>query len=268
MKIKFAISCAMIALFLLSPLICAGLGVSGAIIEKDVKPGETFVHDMTVCSDHSGPPMDIAVDVMGLNQSLEGDNMELDENEDIGPYSACAFMKVNPSKFHLEPGEIQSVIVEGKIPEDAKPGGRYAMINIHSLPVGNGTVGIVVAIEVPVRLVISGPGLIKTGSIEELKLERPISAKQQDVSVTFKNKGNSHFKARADATLKDREGSIIAGASTPLSSNIIPGASRLFRLAVAPGKDLEPGIYFMNSTVKLDNGTVLASKETQFQIQG
>jgi hypothetical protein len=107
---------------------------------------------------------------------------------------------------------------------------------------------------------------MKADSIEDLKLEKPISAKQQDISVTFKNRGNRHFKARPDAALKNREGNAIASASTPLNSNIIPGTSRLFKLSVDPGKDLEPGIYFVNSTVKLDNGTVLASKEAQFQI--
>jgi hypothetical protein len=156
MKIKFAVTCALIVLFLASPPICAGLGVSGGIIEKNVDPGETFVHDMTISSDHVGPPMEIVVDVLGLSQSLDGENMELNEEEDTGPYPSCAFMKVIPSNFHLEPGEIENIIVEGKIPKDAKPGGRYAMIDIHSLPVGDGTVGIVVAIEVQVRLAISG----------------------------------------------------------------------------------------------------------------
>lgn len=266
MKTKVIITCVLIFLFLASAIASAGLGVSGAIIERNVDPGETFVHEMTVSSDSASPPMDLVVDILGLNQSIDGENTELTKEEDTGPYSARALLRATPESFHLEPGESQNVLVEGKIPADASPGGRYAMINVHSLPIGNGTIGIVVAVEVPVRLIVSGSGLTKTGGIEDLKLEKPISAKRQNVSLLLKNTGNCHFKARADAVLKDKEGNVVASASTPLSTNIIPDASRLFQISVVPGKALKPGSYVMNSTVRLDNGSALATEETQLKI--
>lgn len=266
MKIKAIFTYALIFLFLASTIASAGLGVAGAIIERNIDPGETFVHEMTVSSDHASPPMDLMVDILGLNQSLDGENMELMKEEGTGPYSARAFLKATPESFHLEPGESRKVLVEGSIPADARPGGRYAMINVHSLPIGNGTVGIIVAVEVPVRLTVSGSGLTKTGSIEDLKLEKPLSSKQQNISLLFRNTGNLHFKAKADAVLKDKEGNVIASASTPLSFNIIPDASRLFQISVVPGKALKPGSYVINSTVRLDNGSVLATKEAQFKI--
>ncbi len=256
----------LIFLFLALPIASAGLGVSGAIVDRKVDPGDTFVHDMTVSSDSDSPPMDIVVEILGLNQSIEGENMELKKEENTGPYSAHAFLTASPERFYLAPGESRNVLVEGTIPANATPGGRYALVNIHSLPIGNGTIGIVVAIDIPVRLTIQGPGLMKTGKIESLELEEPISPRQQNFSLIFKNTGNLHYKARADAVLKDKDGNTIASTSTPLSSNIIPDASRLFRIAFASEEGLKPGVYCINATVKQEDGSILVAKEVQFRL--
>lgn len=266
MKIGSKIAYAMIFLALVSPFASAGLGVSGAIIERKVDPGDAFAHEMIISSDFASPPMDLAVDIMGINQTPDGESVELAESEDAGPFSARTFLKVNPSAFHLEPGQSQNVIVEAKIPQDARPGGRYALINIHSRPIGNGTVGIVVAIEVPVRLTISGPGLMKAGMIEDLKLEESISARQQYISLILRNTGNCHYKAIIHAVLKDLGGNVIAEASSPVSSNIIAGASRIFRMAIAAKGELRPGAYLANATASLSSGSILDSKEIEFKI--
>ncbi len=267
MRIKSKIAYALIFLFLISPLASAGLGVSGAIIERMVDPGETFAHEMTISSDSASPPMDLTVDILGMNQTIDGENIELKDAEDLSPYSARAFLKATPASFHLEPGESQKVTIEGKIPFNSHPGGRYALINIHSLPIGNRTVGIIVAVEVPVRLTISGPGLKKAGRIEDLRLEEPVSVVQQNISLILRNTGNCHYKAIADAVLKDIKGKAIANASVPISSNIIPGASRLFMVSTASKKGLAPGTYLINATVMLDNGSILDTKEVHFEVK-
>ncbi len=266
MRVQSKIAYSLIFLFLALPLASAGLGVSGAIIERNADPGETFDHEMTVSSDITSPPMDLTVDILGMNQTIDGDNMDLKEGEDSGPYSARTFLKATPASFHLEPGESQKVTIEGKIPYNARPGGRYALVNIHSLPIGNGTVGIIVAVEVPVRLTISGTGLKKSGRIEDLRLEEPISARQQNISLILRNTGNCHYKARAYAELVDIKGNAIAYASTPLSSNIIAGASRIFQISTATKKELKPGTYLVNATAKLANGSILDTKEVQFKV--
>lgn len=266
MRIKLKIACALILLFLVSPLASAGLGVSGAIIERTVDPGETFTHEMSISSDSASPPMDLTVDILGMNQTIDGENIELKDDEDVAPYSARAFLKATPTSFHLEPGESQKVIVEGKIPNNSRPGGRYALIDIHSLPIGNGTVGIIVAVEVPVRLTISGPSLENAGRIEDLRLEEPVTTKLQNISLIFRNTGNCHYKAIANAVLKDIRGSAIANASAPMSSYIIPGTSRIFQISAASKKELLSGTYLVNVTVTLDNGSILDTKEEQFEV--
>lgn len=261
MRIKSRIAYALIFLFLVSHLATAGLGVAGALIERKVDPGEKFAQDMTVSSDSTSPPMDLSVDILGMNQTIDGENIELKESEDVGQYSARAFLKATPAYFHLEPGESQKVTVDSVIPENSRAEGRYALINIHSLPIGKGTVGIIVAVEVPVRLTISGPGLKKAGKIEDLRLEEPNSLGLQNISLILRNTGNCHYKARANIVLKDIKGNIVADASTPMSSNIIPGAQKIFQISIASKKEPTPGACLANATVRLDNGSILDTLE-------
>lgn len=253
-------------LFPALPTATAGLGVAGAIIERDIAPGESFTHEVTVSADNTGDPIDIVVDILGLNQSLEGENIELSADEDSNPYSARTFLEASPSKFHLEPGKSQKVPVKGTVPLSATPGGRYALINIHSLPIGNGTIGIVVAIDIPVRLTIRGSELTRTGMIKSLELEEPISPRQQNFSLILENTGNCHYKARVDAVMKDKDGNVIANTSTPLSSNIIPDAFRIFKNSFVLENSLRPGAYCVNATVKREDGSILAVKEMQFKL--
>lgn len=271
MRIESKIVCTLIAytfvlLFLVSSTASAGLGVSGAIIERKVDPGETFTHEMTISSDTASPPMDLAVDILGMNQTSDGEYTELNDSDDIGPYSARTFLKASPESFHLDPGESQKVAIEGKIPFDSHPGGRYALVNIHSLPIGKGTVGIIVAVEVPVRLTITGIGLKKAGRIEDLRLEKPVSPRMQNISLVLRNTGNCHYKARAQVAVSDIRGNAIANVSTPLSENIIPGASRIFWISTTSKKDLNRGDYLAKAAVKLDNGSTLDTMEARFEV--
>jgi hypothetical protein len=107
-------------------------------------------------------------------------------------------------------------------------GGRYALISVHSPASGDealgseGMVGVAVAINSLVRLTISGTELQRTGEIADLSTAGPSNAQNQNISLIFKNTGNYHYKAQAEAALKDKAKAIcFASSQTPLSSNII-----------------------------------------------
>lgn len=248
-------------------VVSTGLEASGAILEVEVAPGEHIRHKMIVCIDDTEPSMGILVEVVGFGQSLDGGNVELDPELDTGPYSARGFLSVSPASFHLEPGGSQRVLLEGEVPADVGAGGRYALVYIHSLPTGGGPVGIALAIDVPVLLTISGTQLVKTGEIMSLNVSEPVSGEPLSVSVVFKNTGNYHFKVFSEGVLKDEGGAVLAHASTTLtSSSIIPSCSRLFELSLSPSSELQPGTYYVRSTVSLEDGTILDGKEARFEI--
>ncbi len=248
-----------------------GLGVEGVIFEAEAAPGQHVEHEITVSLRDNEDPMDLQVDIQDWGQTLEGSNQEIEEGAVAG-YSAKGFLKASPSSFHLEPGESRKVLVEGDIPEDVGSGGRYALISVHSLPTveeegSEGSVGVAVAINALVRLTISGTEISRKGEITDMRTEDP-SEGRQNISLIFKNTGNYHYKAYAKAALKDKEGNLLVNSSSPLSSNIIPSASRIFFLSLMPEKELLPGTYCISAKVEEDDGTVLAAKETEIKIKG
>ncbi|VVB71757.1 Uncharacterised protein [uncultured archaeon] len=151
---------------------------------------------------------------------------------------------------------------------DVGSGGRYAIVNIHSKPQGSGTVGVSLAINIPVRLTINGTEQIKTGKITGIKLKEPLSSKQQNVTVSFENTGNYHYFVGLNASLNDKVGTVLARASIPQSfSVVIPRSTRDIEFSLRPGSGLEAGDYTVNATVSLEDGTVLDRKEVGFTIK-
>lgn len=270
-KLEF-LACMFIPLFIFLAIAPVSFGIcsSGAVFVKEAAPGQYVSHTMNVKLSGSEPPTDVQVDVVGYGQSPTGVLLGIDASHDTSPYTARNFLTVFPRSVHLEPGISQNLLLEGTIPMDAE-GGRYAIVDIHTRPkrvspidTNSAIISTSVAIAVPVRLTISGTEQIKTGEITNLSAS---GEEQKDVSVTFKNTGSYHYKALAKAVLKDEDKNVLANASTsPTFSSIIPTCSWLFKLSLSPDSELQPGTYYVNATVCLEDGTVLASNETTFDV--
>lgn len=249
---------ALLFLMMLGP-VEASLSVSGAILATNVTPGQHISHLIYVSIDESDPPLDLRVDLNEFGQDLYGANDNLRANLDMSPCSARPFLRIDPSSFRLEAGEMQEVVLEGDLPKDVGEGGRYALVNINSLPKNIGNLGsVAISMDVPILLTIEGTEQIKIGEITDLLMDRPASGRPQNVSVIMKNTGNCHYKAYVKASLVDGEGEILASASTPPSiTSIIPPTSRLFELSLAP-IPMDHGTYYVNATVELENGMIIA----------
>ena len=265
-KIKVVPIALIIIVLLLVAGIASGLRVDGAILEKEVSRGEHLSHIMLVSTSASDAPTDIQIDVSGYGQSLSGINTVLNSTEDTSPYSVRTSLKVSSDKFHLAPGENKEVTLEGDIPVESS-GGKYALIYVHTAPQGNGTVGVATAIIVPVRLTINGSEIRHTGEIQNFTLIDPVSAKEQNISFIFKNTGNHHYRIQSDVVVTDKDGNIVANATKPNpGAPIIPEATRLIKFNIKPQSPLKPGDYSANVTVKEENGSLLATKETKFKL--
>ena len=268
MKFNLSIAACLVSLviFLALPLSSA-LGVNGATLVASVTTGETIHHEMLVTLGKSDTSMDLVVDLAGMNQTLSGTYLSVKKEDDVGPYSARPFLNVSPTSFHLDSGGSQKVILEGIVPEKVGDGGRYALVTFKSAPLGNKSVGVLTEIQVPVALTISGSKLAKTGEITSLKVDEPTLAKEQNLTLVFKNTGNIHYRTVAEAVLKDKDGKILANATSRSGSSINPSSSRLAKLMLIPSSVLKSGVYEVSAQVKLDDGTVLATKEVKFEIK-
>ena len=249
-----------------------GIDITGDLINERVAAGESVSHELTISLPSSDQPSNFSVGVSGISMSLEGSPKAIKTEDDDYVYSARSFMTVSPVSFVLYPGESQKVLLGGDIPNDIGSGTRYAMLQIQSRPIAanetsGSSTGIVGAINLPIIVEIYGTDQIRSGEISELELKKPISPIKQDISLTFENTGNTHFKAMAKADLLDENKETLASFSTPLSiASVFPGIPRHFGLSITPDEELKSGKYSINASVCLADETVLASKELDFEI--
>jgi len=143
-------------------------------------------------------------------------------------------------------------------------GTRYAVMHIETEPHGNGTVGIALAINVPIALTILRTKLVQTGNITNMDL---VNATEGLVGqVIFKNTGNHHYRAQAWSTLSNEAGFVVANFTTQVTnSSIIPPYSFQF-LSPLAAEELSPGTYLLNVTVRRDDGAFLDEDSKAFSI--
>lgn len=246
------------------------LSATGAIFEAKASPGEHFSHNLTMnLSSDAAAPENLTVGLFDWYQDYNGGNVGVKDNPNIATYSAKKFLSVSPSNFSLSPGTSQNIRIDGDMP--AGDGGRYAMVSVKTVP--NATKGggkslqISVGIYVPVLLTISGSKLIRTGEIDNLSLQQPISAKRQNISMEFKNTGNYYYPINTSVTLRDAKGSVLTTALSASRGSIIPTATRMIKFSVTPEAILKPGTYTLEGNVTLKDGTLLATKKMPFEIK-
>jgi plastocyanin len=257
MKQIFTLCALLIALALSATFNAAALTVSGGLFQTDVSPGDQIKHKITVSIGDDENSTDVTAGVFGYGLTPTGGRDILTAEEDTNPYSARDFLSISPENATINPGEPVTFVLEGSVPEDVGSGARYALAYVTTLPRGSGQVGIALAAKVPVILTISGTELRETGEITDLTVS------EDNVSTIFKNTGNYHYKASAEAILKNNEGIVIANATAPLSfTSIIPTASWLFDMPFENATNLDHGTYTVEVSVIHKNGTVLDTDET------
>ena len=265
---------AVLALLLLIFLPCTqAVIVSGVIFNPEVNAGEHVSHEITVSQKSTENATDLTIDLYDWNQTIDGSNIVGEEGSVKTPYSAKSFLNVTPSSLHLEPGSTKKILVEGNIPADTSPGGRYAIVSIMDSPKlagkGEGTAGlvsVVVGYKALIMIKVRGD-ILQTAEITDLSVEKPISPKQQNVTMTLKNTGNFHYKPDIELAIKDKNGNILANDTLVTNSSIIPPFSHNFRLSLKPENGLEPGKYLISARVSLKDGTKIASKEMEIEIK-
>jgi hypothetical protein len=252
-------------IFIVLPLAQASLTVTGALCLAEVSPGQVFRHVIDVTINDSADPNEYFVEVIGMGQDLNGSVYELMPESDVSPYTARPFLNVTPVNFHLELNEHKEIVTEIMVPDDIGEGTRYAMVRIFSKPIGGTVVGISVAVDVPIMFYKKGSAFFRTGEITFLNWSR--QSDQLDLLLFFKNTGNTHYKAIACADLRDAAGGLIAENSTALSIfSLLPTSTSIVHVGLTTGRALVPGTYCLNSSVLLENGTLLDARQTYLEI--
>ena len=263
----YTVTAGLLILCVLCVAPAAGIKVAGSKYMNSLSPGDTATHTMTVSTSPNDPPMDMQVDVWGFGQSLQNSYTSIPPSDDTGPYSARSFIAISSPSFHLNPGESKVVTAIIAVPANVGDGGRYALITIHNAPIGNGSTSIVTAISVPVLITIAKSNLIQTGKIADITVGDIVPGQPIRITTALKNTGNIHYyNTKNIVNITDSTGKEVAGIATePSLSAVIPTFTVKYALNI--DTPLPPGAYTATSKVSLEDGTVLDTKPTSFEVQ-
>lgn len=250
-----------------------GLRVDGAIVMIPVDPGVTYDHTLYISSGPGDPTLEIDIGAYGFGRSLDGAFTSLSPEEVDSPYSARGFVsQIDRPAFQLQPGAEEKVTLSIEMPDNAGPGGRYAIIGIRARRLDEGGLGTVAVVQVPVLLTVSRTELVHTGRINSLVVGNIAAGQPVTVSTVVANTGNHHYKASNEVTLSDSDGRLIARASAPLTqTQIIPLTSNLFEASFSTSDlpvGLPEGAYQIESRVIAEDGRLIDSEEFSFQFPG
>jgi len=264
-QFRFLIITLLLTLLAISPAMAA-LNLVGSKFMEDVAPGQTVTFPMTLSVASSDSPADLELSVLGFGNGPDGRYLGIDPAQDTNTYSARPLITLDKTTVHIAPGGQETVTATIKVPSTAGTGGRYALINIHTKPLGGGAVALVTAINVPVMITLKGTQIAETGTIDSVTVGEIVQGKPLSITTAFVNSGNHHYYGvKNDVTVTDASGSTVAQAATvPLITAIVPGSKVNFVTTI--NANLNPGTYTVVSRMTNSAGSVLATKSTPFTV--
>jgi len=263
----------MVLILSLIPIVVSanpGITVTNAGIVATVSPGQVLTEKMTVSIGNSDPATDVSVTVTGVAQSSTGGYILLDPAQDTNQDTARSFVTVDPSAFHLDPGQSQDITAIVTVPQNVGSGGYFALINIAEPPTttSDSNVAIVYSVGVPVFLTIKGSQLNQTGTITGITAGTITNGQPINITTTFQNTGNIYFKVEGQTTITNDQGVMLDTIPMPLtSSSIIPGMSRDLNATFTPSGSLSPGTYNIRSVVMSSDSILLDKSDGTFTIK-
>jgi len=254
-------SWSMIPVAALVILVLAGLTVPASAMNLsiseyrgNVPAGGTISYAILASNSWEDEPVDLLVDVDGINQKPDLQYFFVEPIKDTYTYSARKFTSVQESAIHLDRGSKKQIILTFRFPADIGDGGRYAMVVVHTLAGKNVTAS---DTAIPVFLTILGSDPTVSGSITRLAAEDVTAGHAVTVTTGYKNTGKSlQEKTVNTVTVSSEDGNVVATNSTGLSgAGLLPDKS--YEFTARPDiRALPAGTYTILSRVVADRETL------------
>lgn len=229
----------------------------------EVTPGDNY--DQRVVIAAGDEAADVLIEVLGYREEAENGIIPLSAEEDLGPNSARTFITPQATSVHVEPRETKTIDLNVSIPKAVGDGGRYALLRFSNVPDSQAPLGIVSTIVLPFRFTIKGSLLNHTGRIESLYIPTPENGEPIKALINLKNTGNHHYGINGHIQVKTSSGSI-AFASELRAASPIPDGTNQLLVDLQPDSGLRPGYYSAELDLTLDDGSLLDSTSTTFQV--
>lgn len=210
--IKFFLSLAVLFLSRNSLCLAQGtFGVTPAVVELSLGRGGTKIFSFELSNNSKESPAEFKVYAMDFEVDREGnpDFLEIGKSK----YSCSRWIKVEPDKIAIGPGQSKNIIGKLIVPASASSGGYYSAVICELIAekpkVNKGTL-VTWRIAVLVRVSVLGGKIEKEAEAEDFYL-RTLFEKEEDKKqgLTFfaslRNQGNIHIKAEGKLIVLTRD---------------------------------------------------------------
>jgi len=236
-----------------------GLALRPAIIDIPAEPGTTVSASITI-ENISGS----AVGVEISSQSLIPNDPDIDQNKRKDT-DASTWIIGKGRKILLEKGEQKLVDVQFLVPENAGPGGHYALVTFTTTSVEQqSSPGSIVTPALSSLAMLNVAGEIhEEASIENLDMPFFVFGDNQTLEFDIANTGNIHLLPTATLKLYDRHNDLVKNIEIP-AQLVLPNTIKSFTVNWSSSEyvgihRLEVDVNYGTSlqTVSLDSGTIL-----------
>lgn len=208
-----------------------GLSAIPPRLEVTVKPGEHLTKEIKVTnnSDTERVINTKIIDFIVVDQ--KGTPIKL-ENESGNKWSASQWIQTSESSFKLKPQETKAFVLTIIVPENATPGGHYAMV-LHnpSNEVVLSETGSAIEANVGTLVYITVPGEIKQqASVDYIKYPKFSEYGPINFETSISNLSDIHIKPVGNIEIRNWFGGKTANITyNESNNNIFPGTSHVFK---------------------------------------
>lgn len=208
-----------------------GLSVIPPRVEVIIEPGKVVTREIKIRNDSSSKKTVDSVIKNFIVKDDRGTPIQLEEtiDKDQARWAASQWVSITPSSIVILPGELKSFTITVTAPENATPGGHYAMI-LHSpkYEATSLTPGSVIQANVGTLLYISIPGDIKQDAFIEKFITEPEMNEYGPITfnLTIQNLSDIHIAPKGKITINDFFGKK-TGEINIEATNIFPYTKRV-----------------------------------------
>jgi hypothetical protein len=214
------------------------LEIAPPVLNLTADPGQTVKSTISL-RDVSTSPLVVRNQINDFVAAGEDGTPKLliDEegNAEPSPYSLKDWVQPLP-QFTLKPREVNQLPLTIRVPQNAAPGGYYAVIRFTATPPGIDTSGVSLSASLGTLVLLRVNGEAK----EDMKIEEFSTTKNgkkitllESAPLTFttrlRNNGSSHEQPTGQIAVKDMFGNAVANVNVNLNrNNILPSSIRRF----------------------------------------
>lgn len=194
--------------------------------EISLNPGESYSNDIKITNNNDSP-IEVSVNINNFIVTDENGtpNPIIDNNS---PYSLILWITYSPNTLKIAPHQFDNLTYTINIPNNAVPGGHYAMFTFTpNAPKNSNLIAVSSQIASLINVVVSG-NINEKAILKNLTKNYNFAEDKLNLRTNVYNLGNVHIKPVLYASIYSMDKTFISSKAFPVF-NIFPNAGRIYK---------------------------------------